>query len=182
MIQCLGDSNHLHFACAEVGSRILRPEAAAQLLENDVDALVHLRLIDENASGGLVTQRNVLCDGHILNHIGFLMNLGDFSVYDCVMRILEMDFSAVQIYLAIVLIVHAVEDIQQRTLACAILAQQGMNFAFAHRKRNIAEHAHAREVFVDPPKLYCVTHRSHPSRKIRSNCCASTAEAPASPL
>ncbi len=81
------------------------------------------------------------------------------AVADSVGRRLDGYDLTVQPNLALVRLIEAVENLHQRALARAVLAQQGVNFARAHVEINPVASQHTGEAFGDAAHLHMINAR-----------------------
>lgn len=130
MKQRLGDGDHLHFTRAEGSNRVLRAEAAAELLQNPIDRMVELLVIDKSAFAGLMAERDVLPHRHVPDDVCFLVYFGDLSVFDGVQRVFKADLLPVQVNIAGVFAVDAVQNVEQGAFSRSVFAQQRMDLSF----------------------------------------------------
>ena len=72
---------------------------------------------------------------------------------DRLARAVEADRRAVEPQLALVRTIDAGDDLDQRRFAGAVLAEQRVDRAAAHRQRYVLQRQHAGEGFLDPASL-----------------------------
>ena len=98
-----------------------------------------------------MAEKDVLGDRQIVEQHGFLMDRGD-AVLEGLVRAGERDRLAADADLAGVRLVDAGEDLHQRRLAGAVLADQRGHLARIERQADIVQRAHAREGSCDTPE------------------------------
>ncbi len=101
---------------------------------------------------GRVAQIQVLRHGQLRHQVEFLVNDRHAGV-DGLPRRLEVLNRAAQGQFAAVGLVDAAEDLQQRALARAVLADQGVNARLAHAKTDVVQGFHAWKRLADGAKL-----------------------------
>ena len=101
---------------------------------------------------GLPAEDHVLADGEDRNQHEVLVDHAD-PVPNGVARPLHHDRLSVDHDLPGVGLDEAVQDIHQRALAGAILADKGVNLALADLQINLVIRHHAGKFFRDPPHL-----------------------------
>ena len=131
--QGFGDLHHLPLADGQVGNLGPRIDVLAEVRQAGA-ALLHQALpLDEAHALGQVAQIQVLRHGQLRHQVEFLVNDRHAGV-DGLPRRLEVLNRAAQGQFAAVGLVDAAEDLQQRALARAVLADQGVNARLAHAK------------------------------------------------
>jgi hypothetical protein len=124
------------------------PEALRKLL----DAALGRPLVEQDPVAGLDAEDDVLGHGHHRDEHEVLVDHPDPRL-DGVARRAERDRLAVEQDLPGVRLVEAVEDVHQRRLAGAVLAQQRVDLALLNVERDVVVGNDAREHLADPSHL-----------------------------
>ena len=119
----------------------------ADLLEEFGGATVHLAIIDDAAPLGETLEHQVLGDRHLRQHRQFLMHDADAGA-ERVGRGERAIGLAVEGDFAVVGAIDAGEQVDQRRLARAVLAEQHMALAARHLQRDPAQRDHAGEALA----------------------------------
>ena len=144
----LGDLAHLLLADGQVAHLLGGIDLDAQLLEELLGLLVHLRVVDEAALHELAADEDVLRNGQVVHHVQLLVNDDDARLLG-LLRAVELNFLALVGDGAGILGVDAREHLHQRGLAGAVLAHQRVYFAPANLQIDVIQRVHAREGFVN---------------------------------
>ena len=97
-------------------------------------------------------EQYVFAHGEARNEIALLMDNADAGG-DRITRALEADRRAVEAQLALVRMIDASDNLDQRRFAGAVFAEQRVDRAAAHRQRYILQRQHAGEGFLNPASL-----------------------------
>ena len=103
-------------------------------------------------SAAEVFEHDVLAHREARNEVALLMDDADAG-RDRIARTLEADGRAVEPQLALVGAIDAGDDLDQRRFAGAVLAEQRVDRAAAHRQRYVLQRLHAGEGLLNPARL-----------------------------
>ena len=113
----------------------------------------HRGAVEEAAGGdGLVAEQSIADDIELRDELLVLMDDGD-AVRLGVAAVAQPHFAAADEDLAAIGLVDAGKDLDQRRLAGAVLAEQGVDLAGAHREIDTAQRLDAGEALDDGPRL-----------------------------
>ena len=146
------DGHHLLHGDRAAAELLLGADGDAEVLENGVRVGVHLLPV----LGLLVAAADVhvLGDGQVGAERDLLVHGGNAHVLG-VLRGLDGDRAvvALEVDVAAVLLVDAGQDLDERGLARAVLAHEGVDLARTEREVDVLQGLHAREVLADAPHL-----------------------------
>ena len=145
----LGDLAHLLLADGQVAHLLGGIDLDAQLLEELLGLLVHLRVVNDATLHEFAADEDVLRNGQVVHHVQLLVNDDDARLLS-LLGTMEFDFLAFIGDGSRILGVDAREHLHQRGLAGAVLAHQRMHFALANLQIDVIQRVHAREGFVNP--------------------------------
>ena len=127
--------------------------ASPYCFDSSAHALLGAALVEEDAvAHRLVAEHDVLGDRHHRDQHEVLVHHADAG-FDRVLRGAEDDGLALQQDLPLVGLVEAVEDVHERRLAGAVLAEEGVHLALAHVEADVVVGDDAREPLRDPTHL-----------------------------
>jgi hypothetical protein len=126
----------------------LQPIALHQL----ADACGNNVQIEPGLARRAQAEGDVLGDGHVLHQHEVLVDHAD-AVVDGIGRRMDHNALAVQVDLAGIRLVEAVENLHQRAFAGAILAQQGMDLPGPHLEVHVVVSQHAGKALDDAAHL-----------------------------
>ena len=151
--QRLGDLDQLHLGNAERLDARPRIDVEADLLEQRDGAPVE-RLAVDDAEGAAwqVFQHQILGDAEIRQKVELLMHDADAALLRIVRR-LRLVGRAVEGDRAAVRLVDAGQELDQRRLAGAVLAEHDMGFAACDRQRDVAQRDDASGIKLASPAL-----------------------------
>ena len=107
---------------------------------------------DEESRARLAADEHILGDRHVGGEGEFLIDRDNADALGVVGR-REDDRLAIEFDFARVCAVRAGQDLQQRRLAGAVLAKQGVDLGLAHFEMDVLERKHAGETLADPGHL-----------------------------
>ena len=113
VIQRSGDGQHLHLSGCESSGNVLSFEVAVEIFQYLIDVRIHFSVVNKSALQRFIAESDVLADGQVLNDQRLLVYFRNLAFHDCLVRILEMNFFAVQHDFAFVFRIHAMEDIEK---------------------------------------------------------------------
>ena len=113
MIQRSGDGQHLHLSGCESSGNVLSFEVAVEIFQYLIDVLIHLAVVYKSALQRFIAESDILADGQVLNDQRFLVYFRNLAFHDRLVRIFEMNLFAVQLDLAFVFRIYAMEDIEK---------------------------------------------------------------------
>ena len=149
----LGDLDELHLRDVELRDRRARVEIELENLEPAARLGMDGVVIDRaQKSAAEAFEQYVFADGEARNEIALLMDDADAGG-DRIARTLEADGRAVEPQLALVRPIDAGDDLDQRRFAGAVLAEQRVDRAAAHRQRHVLQRQHAGEGLLNPARL-----------------------------
>jgi hypothetical protein len=102
--------------------------------------------MDEAKTLRLASEKDVGCDIEVVREIELLMNQGNAEMFrrphtvDTHRPVFEQNLAAVGF-------LHTGENLHQRALARAVLANDRQNFTLVQRERNVVQRPHAGELF-----------------------------------
>ena len=96
----------------------------------------------------LPPKKDILGDGKMGRQEGFLVHHGDANGGSLGWA-LQINLAALPQHLAGIAFQHSRHDLHQRGLACAVLAEQKVNFTLTHRKISIGERRDSSETLLD---------------------------------
>ena len=152
-VEGLQDLDALLLADADVLDARVRVDRELERLRDLLDPFLGCVLVEQHLlARGLDSQHDVLGDRHHRDQHEVLVDHADPQV-DRVARRAHLDRLAVDQDLALVRPVEAVEDVHQRRLPGAVLAEQGVNLAAAQVEVDLVVRDHAREALRDALQL-----------------------------
>src|SRR3984957_10991242 len=133
----LGDLDELHFRDVELRDRGARVEIELENLQPAARLGMHGVVIDRAQESAIEAfEQYVFAHREARNEIALLMDDADAGG-DRIPRTLEADGRAVEPQLAIVRMIDASDNLDQRRFAGAVLAEQRVDRAAAHRQRYV---------------------------------------------
>ena len=146
------DGDHLLHGDRAAAELLLGAHGDAEVLQDLVGVGVHLLPVGD--LGVAAADVHVLSDGEVGAERDLLVHGGDAHVLR-VLRGLDGDRAvvALEVDVAAVLLVDAGQDLDERGLARAVLAHEGVDLARAKREVDVLQGLHAREVLADAPHL-----------------------------
>jgi hypothetical protein len=153
-VERLDDLDPLPDADWQVLDQRVGIDPQAVLLRHLDDALARRLLVEppKGAARGLHPEHHVLGDGEDGHEHEVLVDHADAGS-DRVARAAERHRPVVNQDLALVGLVEPVQDIHERRLAGAVLAEQPVNLTGLHEQVDVLVRDHAREALGDPPQL-----------------------------
>ena len=152
-VQRLEDLDALLLTDRDVPDARARVDVEAELIGELADAALGGGRVEQHAvPARLRREHDVLGDGHHRDQHEVLVHHPDPCV-DRVVRRAELDRLAVEQDLALVGPVEPVEDVHQRRLAGAVLAEEGVHLAAAQVEVDVVVREDAREALRDAAQL-----------------------------
>ena len=148
----LGDLDHLHLRNRQIGHLLARIHVDAQLVEDRLRVAVHLRMIDEGPLLGIAPQPEVVHHRHLRHQVQLLVHHGN-AVLQRFLRGAERDRTATEQDLACIGMVDAEQALEQRGLARAVLAHQGVHGMGSDLQLRIVQRLDAGKALVDAAHL-----------------------------
>ena len=147
--QRLGDFDQLLFADPELGDATLRVNLDAEPLQERARGLDDAPVVDEGAEDQrLAAKEDVLGRGQFGNQVQFLVDDRDAGALG-VLNAREANRRALDPDLAVIVDVHAGEDLHQGRFARAVLTHEGVDFAAPQVEVDVAQSCYAGEGFGD---------------------------------
>ena len=159
--QRLGDLDHLLLGDLEVADTGTRIELEVQALDQLLRLPIEPPIVEQEArpAARLAAEEDVLGDRQVRRQVQLLVDHADAKVQRG-SRVGDLDRLPLEPDLAGVGLVHAGQDLHQRGLAGAVLADQGVDLAGTELEACVGERVDAGEVLGDPGHLdQQVTHR-----------------------
>ena len=148
----LGDLDHLHLRNRQIGHLLARIHVDAQLVEDRLRVAVHLGMIDEEPLLGIAPQPEVVHHRHLRHQVQLLVHHGN-AVLQRFLRGAERDRTATEQDLACIGTVDAEQALEQRGLARAVLAHQGMHGMGSDLQLRIVQRLDAGKALIDAAHL-----------------------------
>ena len=156
----LGDLDHLLNAHAEVAGRLGRVYVLTERRHNFLCLLVHGRVVEQIALLEPLVDKNVVRNAQQLFDIQLLINAGDARSSGLV-RVLEVLLYAVYEDLTLVCLMYTSQHLDQRRLACAVLADQAEDLARLDCQLHVSQSHYARKTLGRVFQFYYVFTHLH---------------------
>jgi hypothetical protein len=164
--QGLGDLDHLLRGDGEVTDDAADVERQPQALDQGRGLAVEPALVDEDAADpGLLADRDVLRHREVGHEVELLVDDADPGVPG-LLRAADLQRLPVHREVAGVRGVDAGEQLHQRRLAGAVLADDGEHLVVPQLEVHVGERLHAGEALADPGHLEQGGRRPRPGRRI----------------
>ena len=147
--QSAGDLDHLLLGDAEIADQREGIEVEAEPAGDRAGLRRHAPPADEQARPGLAADEDVLRDRHVGRQGEFLVDGHDAAPLR-VMRRRQLDAIAGQLDRPGIGLLRPGQDLEQRRLPGAVLAEQRMDLAGAHREVDVVERLDAGKALGDP--------------------------------
>ena len=149
--ESLGDLHHLLLRDTERRNPLAGIEVETKLLEEGGRAVVERAIVEDErqAPPRLSADEDVLGDRQVGHQVQLLVDHADAEVLRS-RGVRNLDLRTLEPYDAGVALVDAVEDLHERRLAGAVLADQGVDLARVEVEVAIRERMNARKVLRDP--------------------------------
>jgi hypothetical protein len=151
-VERLQDLDSLLLSDRDVLDLRVRVDVELEPLREVVHSSLGAVRVEQDALPRLVGEDDVLGDGHHRDEHEVLVHHADAGGDRGVRRV-DLDRPAVEQDLPLVLRVEAVEDVHERRLARAVLAEQRVHLAFAQVEVDVVVGEDAREAFRDSAQL-----------------------------
>ncbi len=154
----LGDLDQLLFGDDQRARARVRVDLEADLAQHLARRAAHRRVVEQPATLQLAAEEDVLGHGEVLGEVELLVDEDDARGLGGA-RIGEATGDAVDRQLAFARRLVTGEDLHQRRLAGAVLAEQAVDLARLELEANVVQHAHGAEVLADAGEGDAQAHR-----------------------